>query len=864
MANSVDEKVQGGVLRTRLFPVLDARIPNVTVMTAPTGFGKTTLLRQWARQRQPNTPLIWVDLAKEPASVSAFWDEVVSAGRHTGGVTGTALKDLQEQISLNGDPTAALSIALQGTETTIVLDGYENLGGLGQSIDQGILDLAGRNPLIKFIISSCSLTALAQPRHQMRGAVQLLGHTDLALNLEDVSRLLAKYLPSAPSTVAGSIYRDTAGFPLAVSAMLMALDSLDRIPADHGVEWRALVAQDLASQFSDPLLIKFLHVTSVTPYFDNALGKKLSKFEDVAGFIDDLERKGFGSWNPYAHNRPVFQYVESIRLMFATEFERAHPKQFLRANSVTAKWFRANADYDRALTFAIRAKNYGLATQIITTLFITSPESYMSDLLAQQLRTIPVKGLRNHPILAFTLGLAYSNNPLMAESATRLLEAAADSLLKPSLDQSPGNRFIVHTMRAVALRQVGRYEESADVAQIALFNLGIVSAETREGMHGYIVLALRHLGCSLFQAGRLEETIPVINWAVAAATSQPAMNYTLSCAAGIHAFMGSTASAQHALDMTEAAAWPRNHDESYLNVLGTAGKAMVLVDASQYAAAEQLLARSEYFCSGTEFWPFTTTALMYARLAMGQGLREAQRLDTLLSPAGRSLGVQNAGIGDNLGTAAMHNMLAILWLSAGQPGRAAAILLGYLPGHHQVAPARMLLQLLTGKAAEAASEYSASVLAHGNNPRTRAALHLLGAVASLRLGSDANALRLLRKAAIVHQATGVRTHLLLVPAEDRGPLLQLAESSGDSEIVEMLSIEVPTSLSNMHLPAELSPREKVVLRQLVHHSSIDEIAGALFVSNNTIKTQLRSIYRKLHAGSRDEAIAKALELELLN
>jgi LuxR family maltose regulon positive regulatory protein len=42
-----------------------------------------------------------------------------------------------------------------------------------------------------------------------------------------------------------------------------------------------------------------------------------------------------------------------------------------------------------------------------------------------------------------------------------------------------------------------------------------------------------------------------------------------------------------------------------------------------------------------------------------------------------------------------------------------------------------------------------------------------------------------------------------------------------------------------------------------------EIADALYVSLDTVKTHLRSIYRKLDATSREEAVARARELRLL-
>jgi len=65
-------------------------------------------------------------------------------------------------------------------------------------------------------------------------------------------------------------------------------------------------------------------------------------------------------------------------------------------------------------------------------------------------------------------------------------------------------------------------------------------------------------------------------------------------------------------------------------------------------------------------------------------------------------------------------------------------------------------------------------------------------------------------------------------------------------------------------PAEpLSERERAVLRLMPTILANTEIAGELFVSVNTVKTHLRSIYRKLEVGSRREAVVKARELELL-
>ena len=57
----------------------------------------------------------------------------------------------------------------------------------------------------------------------------------------------------------------------------------------------------------------------------------------------------------------------------------------------------------------------------------------------------------------------------------------------------------------------------------------------------------------------------------------------------------------------------------------------------------------------------------------------------------------------------------------------------------------------------------------------------------------------------------------------------------------------------------LSTRELAVVRYLPSRLSSAEIAGHLYISLNTLKTHLRSIYRKLGVEGRREAIEKAKE-----
>ncbi|EGX54507.1 LuxR family transcriptional regulator, partial [Streptomyces zinciresistens K42] len=61
----------------------------------------------------------------------------------------------------------------------------------------------------------------------------------------------------------------------------------------------------------------------------------------------------------------------------------------------------------------------------------------------------------------------------------------------------------------------------------------------------------------------------------------------------------------------------------------------------------------------------------------------------------------------------------------------------------------------------------------------------------------------------------------------------------------------------------LSGRERDVLERLARMMSTQDIAADLYVSVNTVKTHLKSVYRKLSVNRRNEAVRRARELDLL-
>ena len=100
--------------------------------------------------------------------------------------------------------------------------------------------------------------------------------------------------------------------------------------------------------------------------------------------------------------------------------------------------------------------------------------------------------------------------------------------------------------------------------------------------------------------------------------------------------------------------------------------------------------------------------------------------------------------------------------------------------------------------------------------------------------------------------------MLIRLCPDPGPRIQrlLAQARGHARI-ETRSAREPTGVE------ELSEGEVRVLRLLASDLTQREIGAELYLSLNTIKSHTRSIFRKLGASSREQAVARARELELI-
>jgi LuxR family maltose regulon positive regulatory protein len=109
--------------------------------------------------------------------------------------------------------------------------------------------------------------------------------------------------------------------------------------------------------------------------------------------------------------------------------------------------------------------------------------------------------------------------------------------------------------------------------------------------------------------------------------------------------------------------------------------------------------------------------------------------------------------------------------------------------------------------------------------------------------------------------TQLRLPLAFLPSDDLERVTAALTAAGYGEVTS--DVPLRSLLPAAEPELLLSERELAVLARLMETGSAAEIASALVVSTNTVKTQLRGVYRKLGVNNREDAIAVAIARHLL-
>lgn len=850
--------IAGVVDRPRLYSVLASPLVRVCIVQGPSGSGKTTLLRSWVLQRTQQEPLTWVSLNGEITSRQAFWQQVARSAARLGEMSEHTASNVQEQLALATDPVdLAADLLADFGPATLVIDAYEHLGAVTEQIDRDLQQLVARAPELRVLITTRARTALAST-DPPGGVVRVIALSELALTADEVTALVEDQTGIRDPRLAASIVAATHGFPLSVRAVTLAISQLGAIPQVDSIEWDRVVAARLESLLPDPQTVRFVTDTSVPPYVDVALAEQLSEGADAARQLDMLERNGFGRWIPYTRNRQVFQYVETIRDTFRAR-ARTDAARFRRLCLTTAAWLLENEEVvEHALQFALEGEDYALADRVFVSVVISNPDSYTSDRFLPNLLQVPEKKLWEYPMLAFGLGLALMANPVRRAEAPRIFQIAVEATAEPAYIHPQIDAFSHASMRAISRRLTRDWRSSGEAARAAVELAERIDPPILAQAAEHVGTVLRQLSFSLWMGGRIDDAIATAERSVSLCARPGPRDYSAVYVSGLNAFAGDTIRAAVVAESIHEDVWPATVRKTSMNSLGLLAEAYRHMDALDFPAAMESLRPTRDFLLTSEYWPLITTAIVTARHGLGQAHAEADRVT-------RELAAEPAppGAGDNVATASLHAALARAWLSGGDAPRAEKLLAAFPETNPYLATARIAALLAAGGDDEAVETAERLIHLPDHTIRTRAELETIGAVAALRHGDAQRAEDWLTRAFVTWDAYGSRLHVALLDAPDRRRLWDFSRERRLEGLQRYLELPASLNMPRQAPSVSLTKREKVVLAALAGNDSIRAIADQLVVSPHTVKSQLRSIYRKLGASSRKSALRIAQDLGIL-
>jgi LuxR family maltose regulon positive regulatory protein len=281
-------------------------------------------------------------------------------------------------------------------------------------------------------------------------------------------------------------------------------------------------------------------------------------------------------------------------------------------------------------------------------------------------------------------------------------------------------------------------------------------------------------------------------------------------------------------------------------------EAVAALERLDAPAAREQLAAMQHDRRSIEHWIAIAQIEAMAGLVEGDPGRALADLESFVSMRGRE-----GRSGD--ARTALSRTRALLQLALGNPDAAAAIL-DRVSSHDAMAQVdRARVDLALGRTGSALSAIR-SIASAEMSARTTAEASAIEAAVLLRLPSTARSSGTLRRLGSLLVATHQRLAVALLPAQDFERVMSALRDAGYGAIAD---VPLRPLLPDLSPDLLLTERERTVLGQLMTTGSVAEIAAALYVSSNTVKTQLRSIYRKLGVSNREDAMAVAVDRRLL-
>ncbi|WP_103951806.1 helix-turn-helix transcriptional regulator [Microbacterium azadirachtae] len=471
-----------------------------------------------------------------------------------------------------------------------------------------------------------------------------------------------------------------------------------------------------------------------------------------------------------------------------------------------------------------------------------------SDELRSLLRDMPPSDLQSRPLLGFAYGLSFYGLPHHRLRSARILVSVLRAAHGRKRELPAIDRALIRASEAVAYRLIGRPRLGLRSARAAVRALDGLSEDQREEV-GDIPRIYSQIGTSFYCAGNVEEALGTFVKGYAEAPPERPHNGfgNISMLAGIHAFRGDMGLAAQYAELAREDCWTEIQRSMYSGTFYRLAEAMIALERFDSTSAREHLASMVHDRDTIEFWAEIAIVEAWTELVDGRPGEAIARLDAFVTrrgAEGRSVGARHR----------LAGVRGVIHLALGDPHAAWAALRRDLGSGADAHIQRARVALVLGRIDVALDESRRSVVA-GLTSRSEAERLTIELAALLRTAPSTRTARLALHLAAVLEHTGQRLALALIPRADLERVRRALGDVGREDLVQ--NVPVRSLLLSWDDQTSLTEREAVVLDELVHTSSIKVLASTLYVSSNTVKSQVRSIYRKLGVTNRADAIAVA-------
>ena len=827
----------------------------LTVVVGSAGAGKSVLLSNWAATRDGGVTS-WLSCDEADADPVRFWAGFIEAPQAVApGFGADAAELLATDGVMSADVTASIAndAARLPAGSVIVVDDFQAAAAAGRSMT----DLVERWPasIAQLVLAGRADPPVRLHRLRLSGELCELRDTDLHLSLAESGALLANFDVRVAAGELALLHERSEGW---VAALQMAALTL-RTAKDPAQVARALDVRGhaIAEYFigevleqQPPDVAGFMLETSVLDELTADACAAVTGRQDAAALLRSIEAANLFIV-ALDDDRRSYRYHHLVREVLRAQLRATDRRRELTLQLRAAEWLESAGDTRRATRYFLAAGQADRALGLLQ-------ERVAADLF-------------HDPAAPAALDLSMVDPSLLTGVPERLLALAADLLLWG--DRVRGGEYLDLLERSQAVippdsRLASRFAvlrslrctlsgQATEAVRHALAARGIEERTLLGDEWGFGVPLLLLRACTWLEDYEAVDREAAVAQAMPS-VSEPARLVDVRGAQALAWFeAGRLAGAAEAARAADADAERLGFEQhpfavDYLRVL--AGDALEQRDlGTAEHLTERALSISERFRPVFEFLALLDRAGIWAA--------RGQIHDALATVDGARLVL--AGTKSVL-LARADELEALLRLSLGDLRSATGLASG-LPGTRRC--------LLLARVALAASDHHAAVeyldaLSPGDlTPRAALVRQVLLAAAAIERG-DPEAASIVGGVLQTARHEGfLNTVVTTAPQVTRYLVEHSTDALPDPFLMRITgaALEVRATQperSGRILTAPLTDAELRVLK-LLPTTSYAQIAATLYISLNTVKTHLRSIYQKLGASSRSEAIERAVELRLL-